>query len=326
MEIKDAAFAERIKRAKELTAGIFGNRIFIRGIIEFSNICRKNCRYCGIRRGNRNVKRYRMTPEEIIAAANADLKIGIKTIVLQSGEDIFFSKDVLIKIIEGIKKLDPGCAVTLSIGERPPEEYAAFKEAGAERFFMRFETSDEKLFKELHPDDDFCSRLKSLENLKKLGYETGSGFMIGIPGEEEDADDKNIKLLKEIGVHMAGSGPFIPAVGTPMENDGIRSDIGRCLDVYAKMRIALPKANIAASTALDVLDKRGRELVLSAGANVIMPNTTPLKYRDDYVIYIRKGKLDENFANAGFLGNELKACGYEPMWDEKGTSLLMKEL
>lgn len=325
MEYRNPEVAARVAEAHGITEKIFGNKVYIRGIIEFSNYCRKNCNYCGIRRENLDVKRYRMSADEIVEAAERNLKQGIRTIVLQSGEDMSYSRADMVDIIRRIKEIDPECAITLSIGERSREDYAAFKEAGADRFLMRFETADRELFASLHPDDDFDVRLEALRTLKELGYETGSGFMIGIPGEKEDADDRNIELLKEIGVHMVGCGPFIPAAGTPMENDGIHADMERCMDVYAKVRLALPDANIAAATALDALEKGARKISLSVAANVVMPNTTPIKYRDDYSIYRRKGKLDENLADAHYLGQELEKLGFTPMWNVKGNSRLKGE-
>ena len=320
MEFKNPEVAARVAEAGRIAESEFGKKIYIRGIIEFSNCCRKNCNYCGIRAGNTSVVRYKMSPDEIVAAAEADLKQGIKTIVLQSGEDLSYTREILVDIIKRIKKIDPECAITLSIGERTEEEYRAFKEAGADRFLMRFETCDRELFKKLHPDDDFDVRVDCLKTLKKLGYEVGSGFMFGIPGEKTDADDKNIEFLSGLDVSMVGCGPFIPADGTPMEHDGIHADMERCLDVYAKVRIELPRVNMAAATALDAIDKGGRKLSLGAGANVVMPNTTPAKYRDDYSIYERKGKLDQNIADARNLDGELKSLGYIPMWNERGDS------
>ena len=324
MEIMDKKTEERIRQADLITEKEFHKKVFIRGIIEFSNYCRKNCRYCGIRRENAGVSRYRMSPDEIVSVAEMNLQKGIKTIVLQSGEDLSYTREVMSDIIRRIKALDPDCAITLSIGERSREDYAAFKEAGADRFLMRFETSDRALFRQLHPDDDFDVRMRALQDLRELGYEVGSGFMIGIPGETADADDRNIDMLEKIGVHMIGAGPFLPAAGTPMENERISADLERCLDVYARIRIRFPKANIAAATALDALDKGGRKLSLAAGANVVMPNTTPLKYRDSYSIYERKGKLDDHMADAEYLGAELERLGYVPMWNERGDSLLVK--
>ena len=320
MEFRNPDVKSRIEEARKLTESEFGKKVYIRGIIEFSNCCRKNCNYCGIRRGNTSAVRYQMSPDEIVSKARENLKHGIKTIVLQSGEDMSYTQEILVDIIRRIKMLDPECAITLSIGERPEEEYKAFKEAGADRFLLRFETAERELFKALHPDDDYDYRLDCLRILKKLGYEVGSGFMFGIPGEASDADDQNIALLKELGVAMVGCGPFIPAEGTPMEYDGIHVDLERCLDIYAKIRLAMPRVNIAAATALDTLDKGARKLSLSAGANVVMPNTTPPEYKDNYSIYKRKGKLDDNIADAKKLGAELEKMGYTPLWNQRGDS------
>jgi len=325
MEFKNPETAARVAVANRITEIEFNKEVYIRGIIEFSNCCRKNCNYCGIRAGNTYVVRYKMSSDEIVAAAESDLRQGIKTIVLQSGEDLTYTKEILADIIARIKKIDPECAVTLSIGERTEEEYRVFKEAGADRFLMRFETCDRELFKKLHPDDDFDVRINCLKTLKKLGYEVGSGFMFGIPGEKLDADENNIEFITGLGISMVGCGPFIPAEGTPMAHDGIHADLERCLDVYAKIRIKLPKVNIAAATALDAIDRGGRKLSLCAGANVVMPNTTPAKYRDDYSIYERKGKLDQNIADVRNLDGELKSLGYIPMWNARGDSHFYKQ-
>ena len=308
-----------IGKARAVTDSVYGRGIYIRGIIEYSNICRKNCLYCGIRRGTSGVKRYRLAADEIIAIAENHIKSGIKTVVLQGGEDPVFTTDLLCRIIERIKKYDSASAVTLSIGEKSYEEYKSLKSAGADRFLIRFETSNEKLYSSLHPGESLDKRIEHIINIKRAGFELGSGFMAGLPGEEEGDTEKNLELLEKLGVHMIGVGPFIPAPGTPLEGfEPVTADA--LLSIYARMRIMFPEVNIAATTAMDALEKGARALAIEAGANVLMPNLTPPHYQESYALYTRKGKVDEKLSSFDSVSGELEEMGYRALFNERGDS------
>lgn len=270
-------------RALNIKIKVYGHNIFVRGIIEFSNYCRKNCLYCGIRKSSK-VERYRMSKEDIIDRARLIYKSGIKTIVLQSGEDLFYSRDMLCDIISHIKK-DMDCAITLCIGERTIDDYRAFFEAGADRFLIKHETSNPKVYEYLHPGETLSKRLKIYEELKKLGYQVGLGNIIGLPYTDIDDYINDIFLMKELDCDMAGIGPFIPTEGTPLSNCS-HPDLNLVLDILALARVILKDVNIPATTALYSLG--GLNAIsygLDCGCNVIMPNFTPQEKRKKYRIY-----------------------------------------
>ncbi len=265
-----------------------GDEIHLRGIIEFSNHCRRNCAYCGLCASNSGLQRYRMTEAEIVEAAKKGAAQGAKTIVLQSGEDTYYDAQRMCGIIRRIKS-ECDVAVTLSIGERPALEYRAMRDAGADRFLLKHETTNRRLFQKLHPDDDFEERIACLEELKSLGYQTGSGNIVGLPGQtiEDLADD--ILLFRELDVDMVGVGPFIVHSRTPLAGySGGSSELA--LRVIALTRILLKDVHIPATTALATSDPGGRYKALQCGANVVMPNITPVKYRACYEIYPGKAE------------------------------------
>lgn len=263
-----------------------GDDVHLRGLIEFSNYCRNDCLYCGLRRSNRKVRRYRMEPEEILAAARAGVDLGYRTIVLQSGDDPWYTSALLARVVEEIKKL--GVAVTLSIGERKKSEYRDLKLAGADRFLLKQETADPKLYALLHPGQSYRHRIQCLEWLAELGYQVGSGNIVGLPGQSLDILAEDILFLQAHAVDMAGIGPFIPHPDTPLGTCP-PGDVALTLRVLAVTRLLLPWAHLPATTALATLDKDGREKGLRAGANVIMPDLTPLVYHAAYEIYPGKG-------------------------------------
>ncbi len=279
--------------ADEIRKINMGDEIFIRGIIEFSNICRKNCDYCGIRGGNSKAPRYRIPDDEIIKIC-VDLKSSdVGTVVLQSGEDLFYTKKKLGNLIKQIK-LNSGLSITLSVGERDPETYAYWKECGMDRYLLRFETSNKKIFQTIHPDDDYDYRINCIKTLKKMGVQTGSGFMIGLPEatDEDIADD--ILLCSDLKLDMIGIGPFIPHPDTPLNYFSNNYDINFFTGIISILRIANPESHIPATTAFDAIDKNGRQLCLQRGANIFMPNITPAKYRPNYILYPNKPCVDEN--------------------------------
>jgi len=282
--------AETLKKADEVRHQHVGDAVHLRGLIEFSNICRNNCMYCGIRKDNTMAHRYRMTPEELVDTARKAAEMGFKTIVMQSGEDVYFSQKIMCNIIEKIKKLD--VALTLSIGERSYEDYKAFREAGADRYLMRIETTDKDLYHRLDPGMSWQYRHECLMMIKELGYELGSGIMVGLPGQSIESIANDLLYLKEIGIDMAGIGPFIPHSQTPLK-DTPGGTLDLALRTMAVMRIMMPDINIPATTAMESLHPQGRIMALRAGANVVMPNVTEGEYRRFYELYPGKICVDD---------------------------------
>ena len=268
-----------------------GDGIHLRALIEFSNICRNNCCYCGLRRDNRNIKRYRIDADTIFnLAAYAARNMGLKTIVLQSGEDMFFDRDKLCDIIRRIKTLD--VALTLSIGEKTAAEYKAYKTAGADRFLLRIETTDRDLYHRLDPGMSWQNRRRCLADIAAAGLEVGSGVMVGLPGQTIESLADDILFFREINADMIGIGPFIPHPDTPLK-DAAGSTLEMSLKVMALTRLLLPDINIPATTAMETLAPDGQTKALQAGANVIMPNVTLTQYRRHYELY--PGKSTTNY-------------------------------
>lgn len=275
-------FSEVYHKADQIREKTKGREVQIRAILEFSNICTRKCSYCGIQMGNHHVKRYRMKEHEIIETARRASDAGYRTIVLQSGEDPYFTAKRLGDIVGEIKKT--GMAVTLSCGEMSYEDYRYLKQCGADRYLLKQETSDPDLYALLHPCGTLENRIACLKNLKKLGYETGSGFMIGLPGQTLDTIAQDILLLQEIGCDMAGIGPFIPHPQTPLASHPAGST-ELTKRAVALSRIVMPELNLPATTALAVLNGGKRSDVFSCGANVVMKKITPAAYQYLYEIY-----------------------------------------
>jgi biotin synthase len=278
--------------ADALRAQTMGDAVHLRGLIEFSNYCRKNCRYCGLRKDNRKLSRYRLAGEELIETPVRAERIGYRTVVLQSGEDLYFSGELIADIIREIKSKTE-LAITLSLGERDASTYAAWREAGADRYLLRIETTDPKLFSRLHPDDDIDERKRCLFVLKELGFQLGSGVMAGLPGQDAASLARDVIWLRGLGAEMIGVGPFIPHPGTPLKDEK-GGTLGQALRLVAVLRLVFPHAHIPATTAMGSLDPLGRERALQAGANVMMPNITPVDVRPLYELYPNKICLDEN--------------------------------
>ena len=267
------------KTADEVRKEHVGDEVHLRGLIEFSNICKCNCKYCGLRKDNPELERYRLTIEESYDFAKKAKDYGYKTVVLQSGEDSYYSIERLVKLLQDIKKLD--LAITLSIGERSFEEYKAFKEAGADRYLIRIETTNKELYKKLHPNMSFENRIRCLKDLKTLGYEVGTGCLVGLPEQSIESLANDILFFKEIDADMIGIGPFIPNKNTPLK-DATGGTFEMALKVMALTRILLPTINIPATTAMETLNPNGRLIALQSGANVVMPNVTEGDYRRKY--------------------------------------------
>ena len=294
--------------ADEVRQKFVGDEVHLRGLIEFSNICKNNCLYCGLRRDNLKLKRYRMSPEEIVALARRAVKdFGFKTIVMQSGEDLWFTPERLKPILAEIKKLD--VAITLSIGEKSFEEYKAYKEAGADRYLIRIETTDKDLYHRLDPGMNWDERKECLVNLGKLGYEVGSGIMVGLPGQTLESIADDLLFLQNMKIDMAGIGPFIPHPDTPLKDEkGCAFELS--LRTMAIMRLLLPDINIPATTAMETLHPEGRIIALQCGANVIMPNVTEGEYRQLYELYPGKAALNETpLHSKTSIGARIEAIG-----------------
>ena len=319
----------------EIAAGIkkkyCGNVVYLRGLVEYSNVCNKNCFYCGIRKDNKEVNRYVVKENEIIDVFKIAYEKKYGSVVIQSGErtDKTFVKKI-DNIIKKIKQISNGeLAITLSTGEQSYDVYKMWRESGAERFLLRIETSDEELYKKLHPSDElhsFISRLKALENIKKAGYQTGTGIMIGLPFQAEEHLAKDLLFMKDFDIDMCGMGPYIEHKKTPLWKfkELVPSKSKRfslTLKMVALLRILMKDINIAATTAMQTIEKNGRIKAIKAGANVIMPNITPQKYRDDYFLYENKPKTFEAPEDhLDYLEQELKKINHEIGYGNTGTS------
>ena len=263
---------------------VYGDKVYLRGLIEFTNYCVRNCMYCGIRASNKNAERYRLTIDEILECAELGDRLGYKTYVLQGGEDPYFTDDIMVEIISKIKKRFPKNAITISLGERSYESYEKMFKAGADRYLIRHETATKELYEKLHPGASFENRRRCLEDLKKIGYQVGSGFMVGLPGQKVSDLVNDLLYVKELNPHMVGIGPFISHKDTPLkdEKNGTLEDT---ITLIAILRLLLPKALIPATTSLGTINPLGRELGIKAGANVVMPNLSPTSVREKYSLY-----------------------------------------
>lgn len=288
--LADNAINEQLfKTADKVRETFVGDEVHLRALIEFSNFCRCNCLYCGIRAENQFIERYRLEKDDIVFLSKKAVEFGYKTVVLQSGEDMFFRAEYLAEIIFELKKSD--IAVTLSLGERNYDEYKILKDAGADRFLLRIETTDKNLYEKMHPKASFETRKECLYNLKKLGFETGSGCLIGLPGQTLQSLADDILFFKELDADMIGVGPLIPHEHTPLK-EVPHGNFILALKVMALIRILLPDINIPATTAMETLQTDGRILALQSGANVVMPNVTFDEYKSKYEIYPNKAKVD----------------------------------
>ncbi|MGE5573975.1 MAG: [FeFe] hydrogenase H-cluster radical SAM maturase HydE [Bacteroidota bacterium] len=305
--------------ADEVRRGFMGDAVHLRGIIEFSNYCVRNCVYCGLRRDNRRLVRYRMSVDEIVQVAARAAAAGYRTIVLQSGDDLHYRAEDIARMVEGIKQA-ADVAVTLSVGERSRQEYAIMRRAGADRFLLKHETADPGLYSRLHPGMTLEGRLECLAHLRGLGFQVGSGNIVGLPGQTARTLAKDIMLLRSLDVEMAGIGPFIPHPGTPLASYP-PGDVSMSLRMLAVARLVLPLAHLPATTALATLHPDGRRMGLECGANVVMPNVTPLEFRHLYEIYPGSialaapadGGLAEIYALLSGLGRQVsQTCGHSP--------------
>lgn len=307
---EDRSYAAQIARG--IAAERFGNKIYIRGIVEFSNVCKNDCLYCGIRRSNSGLSRYRLTKEEILACCDEGYEYGFRTFVLQSGEDAFYTAQVIADIVADIKQAHPDCAVTLSLGEKEREEYQMMFDAGADRYLLRHETADRAHYEKLHPKEmSWEHRMKCLSDLKEIGYQVGAGMMVGSPYQTVCHLAEDMEFLGKFRPHMVGIGPFIPHKDTPFR--GASSGSFRLtLFLLSLIRIMLPDVLLPATTALGTIDPKGREQGVLAGANVIMPNLSPTAVRKKYMLYDNKICTgDESAQCRRCLEGRMKSIGYE---------------
>ena len=281
-----------IQKADETRRRVYGDRVFMRGLIEISNYCKRQCRYCGISALNPKVHRYRLTKEEILASCDKGYGLGFRAFVLQGGEDSQFTDDLLTDLIYEIKERYPDAAVTLSLGERSFQSYRKLLGAGADRYLLRHETASRELYESIHINSSYDARLEALRNLKRLGYQVGAGFMVGIPKQTKADLAQDLLFLKELDPEMVGLGPFIPHRDT-IYRDEEPGSLEDTLTMLALTRLFLPYALLPSTTALASIDENGRELGLKAGANVVMPNLSPVHIRDDYSLY--DGKVSSGY-------------------------------
>lgn len=296
-----AAAADRVRRK------YVGDGVHLRGLIEFTNICRRSCFYCGLRRENERAERYRLRPQEIVRLAQNARGYGYRTVVLQGGEDGYWHVERLAPILREIRAL--GLVITLSIGERTEEEYRALKEAGASRFLLRIETTDRELYERLDPGMSWAARRACLASLRALGYEVGTGSLVGLPGQSVESLARDILFFQEIDADMVGIGPFIPNGDTPL-GEAAAGDIHLTRRMVSLLRLLLPEANIPATTAMETLERGARSLILRSGANVVMPNVTEGDFRRKYALYPGKACVKDTPEHCrACLGAQLSAIG-----------------
>ncbi|MBR7142820.1 MAG: [Clostridia bacterium] len=295
---------------------VYGNKVFIRGLIEITNACRNDCLYCGIRRSNRHCQRYRLSPQEILQCCDEGYELGFRTFVLQGGEDGFFTDDLLCELLQGLKSRYPLCAVTLSLGERPRESYARLREAGADRYLLRHETADREHYAKLHPHSmRFETRMRCLNDLKELGYQVGCGFMVGSPHQTSAELAKDLKFVEQFSPDMCGIGPFIPQADTPFGREKAGTAELTCY-LLSLLRLIKPNLLLPSTTALGTIHPHGRELGILAGANVVMPNLSPPSVRKKYALY--DNKLSDGSESAqckAELVARMASIGYEIVTD-----------
>jgi biotin synthase len=298
------------RKADEVRRGIYGTEIYIRGLIEISNYCKRNCLYCGI---NKHIKteRYRLDKETILQCCQKGYALGFRTFVLQSGEDALLTESWVCDVVSAIKQNHPDCAVSLSLGEKSKKTYQAYYNAGADRYLLRHETADPEHYAKLHPGQHAYKRKKCLWNLKEIGFEVGSGFLVGSPFQTPNQLEKDLLFLDELKPDMIGIGPFIPHAGTVFANHP-PGDLTSCLRMIAILRLMFPHALIPATTALATLHKDGRMLGLKAGANVLMPNLSPAFAREKYNLYDNKQSIGlEGAEGLEALKKTVAEAGYE---------------
>ncbi len=313
----DAEMAELLaKRARAVCEEVYGKEVFIRGLIEISNYCKNDCFYCGIRRSNKSCERYRLSREEILSCCKEGYALGFRTFVMQGGEDAFYTDEFLCDLIKEIKATYPDCAVTLSLGERGKESFGRLFEAGADRYLLRHETADEEHYASLHPTElTLVNRLQALRDLKEIGFQTGCGFMVGSLGQTTETIAKDLKWIEEFQPAMCGIGPFIPHHATQFA-EAESGDVRLTCYLLSIIRLIRPNILLPATTALATLDEKGCEKGILAGANVVMPNLSPIHAKQKYELYDKKAYGGSEAAkNVEELKARMEAIGYRVVTD-----------
>lgn len=313
------------ERARAVRHTHYGKKVYIRGLIEFSNYCKNDCYYCGIRRSNSRIVRYRLTEEEILSCCREGYGLGFRTFVLQGGEDLWFTRERMTELIRSIRREFPDCAITLSVGEREKDEYQAYFDAGADRFLLRHETANEEHYRYLHPKElSLSHRKECLWNLRHIGYQVGSGIMVGSPAQKTEHLAEDMLFLQELQPHMVGIGPFIPHKDTPFREE-TAGTLELTLFLLGLVRLMLPKTLIPATTALSTIHPDGRKMGILAGANVVMPNLSPRENRKLYNLYDNKRCMgDEAAEGLALLRAEMEEIGYTVV-TARGDTLMQTE-
>lgn len=298
--------------ARKTALAVYNNHVYVRGLIEFTNICKNDCLYCGIRKSNTNASRYRLTKEEILSCTQTGYELGFRTFVLQGGEDSCFTDERICDIVAAIKKQHPDCAVTLSIGEKTKESYQKFFDAGTDRYLLRHETANEAHYRTLHPPElSLENRKRCLRDLKALGYQTGCGFMVGSPSQTVQTLYEDLQFIRDLQPQMVGIGPFIPHKDTPFAEKQAGT-LEQTLRLLSILRLLHPHVLLPATTALGTIHPQGREMGILSGANVVMPNLSPVPVRQKYMLY--NGKLaarEESAEGLSDLKQRMENIGYQ---------------
>ena len=318
----DAAAALLAEKAVALRQQIYGKSVYVRGLIEISNICKNDCYYCGIRKSNRSCERYRLTEEQILECCAEGYELGFRTYVLQGGEDAYFSDEVVCDLVRRIKQNYPDCAVTLSLGERSRDSYQRMFDAGADRYLLRHETADKEHYERLHPAQmSFDNRMQCLRDLREIGYQVGCGFMVGSPYQTADTLAKDLKFIEEFKPDMCGIGPFIPHQATQFAHEPAGTLELTCY-LLSVIRLIHPNVLLPSTTALGTIDPRGREKGILSGANVVMPNLSPVSVRKKYELYDNKICTgDESAQCRSCLERRMSSVGYEIVTDRGDIKL-----
>lgn len=304
------------KKAQKIALNSFGNCVFIRGLIEISSICKNDCYYCGLRKSNNKAVRYRLSKEDILACCRAGYPLGFRTFVLQGGEDGYYSDDIMCDIVSSIHNEFPDCAITLSLGEKSKESYQRLFDSGASRYLLRHETADKEHYSKLHPlNMSLENRMNCLYNLKDIGFQTGAGFMVGSPYQTIEMLAEDLCFLQKLQPQMCGIGPFIPHKDTTFKNEKA-GNVRLCLILISLVRLMHPQILLPATTALGTVDEMGRESAILHGANVVMPNLSPMEHRKDYMLYDNKICTgDEAAESIKSLKKRMSLIGYKIVVD-----------
>ncbi len=304
------------EQARKKQHQYYGNQVYTRGLIEFTNYCRNNCRYCGIRRDNQKAERYRLSMEEVMECCRTGYELGFRTFVLQGGEDGYYTDDRIVELVSRIRHSYPDCAITLSIGEKEEDSYRRFYQAGANRYLLRHETGDEAHYQKLHPKEmSYKHRIQCLWKLKEIGYQVGCGFMVGSPGQTPETLAKDMQLIQELQPDMVGIGPFVPHHETPFAQE-TGGTVELTLYLLGILRLLKPDLLLPATTALGTIDPKGREKGILAGANVVMPNLSPTSVRKKYELYDNKICTGDEAAECrSCLSRRMESIGYQLVID-----------